>query len=408
MGLNDDGANNAASAQPEPDYAELFKEFVTQSVQATLEEIPDSALFLDEEVRQRVMHVLSYALSLVEAWPDTSKLLLKIASQMEKAGHRDDWIPYLRRGTQLSETARDTLTSANLHIQLGFLYQLRNRLEEADYCYHFSTLYFAALGDFSNQARALNQQAFVAWMQGNTEKAKQLANTALKLLPKTDVHQATGFVTLGWLAFDRQDLAMADSYFTQALTLWEIHGDKRQIARRLRELANVRQLQGHDEESIAYYERAIALFKELNDMFEQAVTEMNLGIFFLRHRSVEEAIELFRGAESIFRHFNDEMHLAINANNLGIAYREAKQFDYAISVLEKGIAHCHLLNRIDWLVDMIDELGMTQLAAGNPFKAYKLFQQAQLHLQSAEKQLTYPHLTETIATHLQLVSSQIS
>ncbi len=407
MEMSDDGGNNAPLEQPEPDYAELFKEFVAQSVRVTLAEIPADALFLDEEVRQRVMHVLSFALNLVAVWPATRELLLKIAPQMEKAGHRDDWIPYLRRATQLSDQVQDENASADLYIQLGFLHQLRNRFNDAEACYHLSALRATAHGDLGKQARALNQQAFIAWMQGDGERAAQLANTALALLPETDVRQATGFVVLGWLAFDRQNLTVAETYFANALALWQAQGDQRQIARRLRDLANVRQLQKRDEAAITLYEQAMALFEKVNDPFEAAVTKMNFGIFFIQRHQCQEAIALFISAESTFRYLHDDLHLAINSNNLGIAYRDAGHYDQAIIAFERGIELCRSLNRTDWLVNMMDELGMTQVAAGNSVKAHELFQKALHHLQSVKKGSGYQYLSETLIAHLQLASSKI-
>lgn len=401
------GNRSSPEDNPLPNYPALFQQYIRRSVAAARQTVESNPAVLLTEVCERALHVLSFALLVPEAWPDTRDLLLLMAPHLEKAGHREDWIPYLVKGVQQSQTLGDNRATAELNIQLGFLYQLCNRFYDADQCFSNSAACFNELDDLKNKARAFNQQAFVAWLQGHYDKARRLANEALILLPEEDVRQATGYVVLGWLAFDGQNLTQAETYFAQALTLWKAQGEQRQIARRLRDLANVLQLQGRDEEAVILYEQAIGQFKEINDAFEQAVTKMNLGIFYLLHHQSEKAITLFTNAESVFRQVHDQLHLTIISNNLGIAYRELGQFDSAEAVLKRGIDLCCLLNRTDWLVTMIDEMGMTYLAAGRPSEALQQFQQALQQLEFMANEPSYQQLIETVAGHFQLALSQI-
>ena len=387
---------------PLPDYPDLFRQYVARSVAITYAAVAADPITLADEIRTQALHVLSFALRLAEAWPATRDLLLLLAPKMEKAGYRDDWIPYLKMGLQQSHVLGDTTVMAELNLQVGLLYQLRAQLAQAYHYYQASAICFATTGDTHNQARALNQQAFVAWLQRRHAEALQLTDVTLQLLPENDVRRATGYVVRGWIAIDNHDFEVAERYFTQALQLWQAQGDQRQIARRLRDLADVLQLQEHYQAAIDYYTQAIDLFTGIQDRFELAVTQINLGVIYLLHQQMEKALRCFAATESVFRQLQDHLNLANVYTNQGIAYRNLGQFTRSIAVLHKSIELFVNLNRTDRQVNALDELGMSYLAAGKVSEATVSLEQALTCLQKMEKEPGYRQQWEAVHAHLQL------
>ena len=68
---------SATSAGVAPDYVALFVEYVLRSVQAAFTRVQqDDTPVLEEETRERALHVLSFALRLPAAWSQTRDLLL--------------------------------------------------------------------------------------------------------------------------------------------------------------------------------------------------------------------------------------------------------------------------------------------------------------------------------------------
>jgi hypothetical protein len=71
---------SAARVDSASGYATLFVKNVLRSVRATLTRVQqDTNPVLIEETRARALHVLSFALRLPAAWPQTRDLLLALA-----------------------------------------------------------------------------------------------------------------------------------------------------------------------------------------------------------------------------------------------------------------------------------------------------------------------------------------
>jgi len=303
------------------DYPALFGDYLGRSLDYVLAAVRATATLLPDDLREQALHTLRFALDLTPAWLLTRDLLLVMAPKMEQAGFRDEWLPYLEAGLRQSQRIGDGRAEAELTLEIGYVFQLRGKLSLARTHYTASASIFEKVGATHRQALSVNRQAFIAWLQRRYEEIPGLIELASKLLPEDDPERATSYVVLGWVALDRRDWQTGVAYFAQALQLWQKRGDKREIARRLRDLASALQMQQQYAESIVHYQRAIDLFDEVEDIFEQAVAKMNLGVVYLSVGQMHEAATLFALAEPIFRRVQDVEHLAMLYNNQGIVYR---------------------------------------------------------------------------------------
>lgn len=382
-------------------YAALFRQNIVRGVQATLRQMPQGDALLSADEKAQALHALDFGLELADAWPHVRDLMLHIASKMEQAGHRGIWLGYLERGVKQADKVEDRAALAKLLLQLGYLNQLKSNYDAAYVHYRSSAEIFLATDDIGNYVRALNQQAFVAWLQRRPAEAQALTNVVLELMAPNDPKCATSYSVRGWLALDKSDWYTAEANFTLALELWEKEGDKRQIARRLRDLCNSLYPQKRFAEAIEQNKRALALFRQIDDRYEWAVTQMNLGAVYLEMKKPSEALPLFEELEKPFVDLQDILHLAMLYHNWGIAHRDVGGFTSAEEKLSEAINRYQSLHRTDLQVNALDDLGVAYALSGQPIQAIATFEQAMVYLTTIESAPGYQRLADTVHAHLE-------
>lgn len=350
--------------------------------------------------RQWLMHLLDYALKLPTRWSLTSQVLIKAAAKMEQAGHRRDWLPYVMQGIDVSRSLGDGATAAELHLKAGILYQLLGDYENAVIQLTASVDAFCSLSDQPNQARAINRLAYVARLQRRHTEAARLAAEALALLATTDPERGSCYTVLGAIAFDLGQSEEAVHHFQQALACWQPEGNKRMIARRLRDLGPALRAQQRYVEAMRCYEEAILLFDEIDDLTQQAVTRTNLGVVYTAIGQPEQAIALYRQAEPIFQQTFDERQLAILFNNLGLAYQALQQIELAQTAYRQSIAHWGAVGDIASTVATMDGLGSLYMEKKAYADAVAIFQQACTLLEQIQEEATIASLLQGVKRHL--------
>jgi tetratricopeptide (TPR) repeat protein len=382
-------------------YTETFRNYIHWGTEHALAQVQATPGLLSDEVRTQALHLLSYALDLADAWPSARDLLLAMAPKMEMAGHRDSWIVYLKKGLAQGAAVGDRIAEAQLHRQLAFLLQLRSKFDQARFHYTASAMSFAEAGDPYRQAQVLGRLAHIEYWNGDPQEALALVQTVFAILSPADPERAICHLTLGWYAYHSHDYRDAQHHFAVALAFAEQQNDQRQIARRLRDLGNTLQGQRRYKESLACYLRANTLFTQLQDHYEQAVTNMNLAALYLLQEMPHEALELLLPAEVVFQGVQDQLHMALVQLNQGIAYRDIGEFEQAESLLVLAIEQWHLTGSMGMLVNTLNELGILYLKQCFIVKAEAVLQQAIKHLHQLQGQPGYEYYLATVLANLQ-------
>ena len=234
----------------------------------------------DEEARIQAMHTLTFALRVPALWDLTRQLLLKLSPKMEQAGHRSDWLVYLAEATTLSEQRTDWATAAECTLQRGLLHRLLSEFPLAIEQLQRSVALWQQIGAGRDQARALNELAWVAYLQNQTGPATTYVEQALALLPAADPERAMCYRVQGMIAIAHERWAEAEAYHRQALTIFATGGDDRKAAWSLQNLAYALRGQKRFEEAIEYYEQAAVLLLEEGDLYHWSTVQMNLGITY--------------------------------------------------------------------------------------------------------------------------------
>lgn len=385
---------------PEPDYADLFKTYVLQSVESTLATFAADAVHDWDAARARALHVLSFSLALAEAWPATRDLLLQLAPKMEQAGHRDDWLPDLERGVARSQAQHDHLAEAELARFIGELLRLRSKFDLARQWLDRSVTIFAALGADQGHARTLNELAFVAWQQHRYDEAEALAQRALTLLDANDPERATCFSRLGLVATDRQQWSEAERYHRTALEIRQQQGDQRKIAWSLQNLGYALRGQGKFTEAIVSYQEAIAILEEIQDQANVAITRMNLSTVYSLNKQTTKALEIYGLAENTFRRLYDLQNLAKVLTCKGLDYLVLRDWLQAESNFIASSTLFQQIGDVEWRLNALDGLGLAYLNQNRYAEAGTIFQLILDELPQIAGTPMHDYLASLLPTHV--------
>lgn len=393
-----------------PDYAVLFQEHVGRSLARCMAAATAQDKLPALKEREQALLTLSYALKLEQTWPAARDLLLALAPAMERAGHRDDWVPYLEEGIAASRRLGDAPAEAELCWHLGVILERRSNYPAARDQFAASAARFSALADRRGQARALNRLAFVACLQRESEDAKRLAAITANLVPEDDSERGYCDFVWGHVALDTDDWQAAHDHFSQALARWENGADRRMVAWGLTNLGIAKRRLGDDAGAVAAYQQAIELFNEVEDPVHEAVARMNLGNVYLMAGDAQRALEHYLAAEPVFQLVQGMLRLASVYLNIGMAYRRLQQWSDAQRTLQASITLNEQLHLPAAVANVTDELALTYQDQGLLAQAIAGFEQALRWLPAdpvyeAQRQSIAEHLLEAQAIAAQQLAA---
>ncbi len=384
------------------DFPALFRAYLHNSVEEALRQVRTQPHLVQERMaRETVLHILSFALESPPVYNMVREMVQRLTPLMEQAGLWESWLLLLQRAITQAQGQQDQRAEADWRFWLGQLHQNRSEFAAAQTQWEAAVKLFAALGDAPNQAKTLNRLAYLARLERRHADGETLVTAALQLLPSAAPERSFSYFVQGVLAFDKADWSSAVSYLQASLTLSEQQGDKVTIARRLRNLGPALRAMGGYAEAIACYERAIALFGEVYDPVQQAVTRMNLGVVYLMTEQPPLALACFSAAEAVLREAQDYWHLAMLYTNQGLAYRLDRQWAQARSCFETALALWTRLGSIESQVNALDELACTYLAQGDAPAALLVLQQGFDRLSQMGQDPAYATHYENLSRHRQ-------
>ena len=383
-----------------PDFPEIFRQYIANSVQATLADIPQDDSLLTADTRDRALHVLSFALKLEVVWPSTRDLLLLLAPKLEQAGYRDDWWPYLEAGVKLSQRCGDRLAEAELRLQVGRLYHLRSQFDAAGQQFAISLTRFCTLGDLQGQARAHNAFAWLGHLQHRYVEATQHVEQSLALLSDVDPERAMSCLIQGMLAIDQRRWQEAEALHRKALTLFERQEEHRRIAWSMQNLAYALRGQKRFEEAISYYEQAVKRLDQLADIHSLGMVQMNLGSTYYYSNKPSEALIHYKQAKLIFNRLHDELNTAKVYTGLGLGYLALQMYIEAEDAFSNSIRLFRALKDNSLRLNSVDGLVMTYLASKQYRQAAEVTEQALGELSTIADAPNYAYLLQSLNQHL--------
>jgi tetratricopeptide (TPR) repeat protein len=382
------------------DFPARFKTYVVRSVHAALTRVKEQPPLLPDEVRERALHVLTYAFKLPEAWPGTRELLLALLPKMELIGHSGEWMDCLTQGARYSRACGDNEAAAEFSWQLGYLYRQQSQFEQARKRLLASAEGFTQINQARGQARALNELAFVACLQHQYTEAKQIVETSLQLLDRTDPERAMSYRVLGVIAIEHNCWQEAEDYHRKSLHLSDKEGNQRRIAWCLQNLGYALRGQARFAEAIDCFERALAILNSIRDTYHWAIVQMNIGLLYYYQNQAGEALRCYLQSIEVFRKARDNLYLAKAHNNLGLAYWSLNKWPHAEQAFLNSIHLYASLGDESWRLNAADGLAMTYLAQKLYAQAIAVLEPAIAALPQVVDTPNYDYLQRSLTEHL--------
>ncbi|HQY90018.1 tetratricopeptide repeat protein [Caldilinea sp.] len=311
------------------DYPAIFRLYIMRSITDVLRALDTSTYRMNEAIRERSLHLLSFGLGLAESWLVTQELMALLASRMESAGYRHEWIAVLERGIEVAKTYHDQPVLARLHLRLGRLYDLMNMRAEAKRHLEISYQISSAQGDSELIATSLQRLAFVSLLETNLPQAKRLSNEALELLDEEAPQRADSHLVLGWVALRNNETQIAEDHFGTAFRLRWREGKAIYIAQTLREIGSGHIFVQQWRQAIAHLDQAVNLFDQEGDALQAAICKMHRGVAYSAIGKHEKSLEDYNGVLQVFQSVSDVAGLIDLYNNRGNVLAEMMRYDDA-------------------------------------------------------------------------------
>ena len=270
--------------------------------------------------RQNLYRAVEFGLGMTETWPETVELILQALPLIDRRGYWHEWIPLL-------EKARDSCGDGDLHIygrildQLGILYRRNQQLAQAIATHEEEALIGQRLQDKWRLAHAHINLGSVYRLQRRYDDAEKhilLALENFRAISAPIVKFAFVHVNLGLIAQARGQWPPAEDHYRQAISLWRDANSPANLAMSLKLLGQVLRATNRVAEAEEAFQEALAVLKPTPLALDKSKVLGEIGILHFSQKDYAQAMRYFLLANS------DELR---QSGNL---------FDQAISAQQPG------------------------------------------------------------------------
>jgi serine/threonine protein kinase/tetratricopeptide (TPR) repeat protein len=174
---------------------------------------------------------------------------------------------------------------------------------------------FQRLNDPAGEVTALRVLGTIANRKGEYAVARPYFEHGLEILPKNHYLEPELIGDLEVIAEAEGDYALAEKLSHQALDMFQALGDKIGVADCYMKLGIIHGKQNLTAESKAYYEKTLAINRELALVNNVAITLLNLGISNKNLGDYESSLACYMESSSIFEQSGMRMGVGVNHIN---------------------------------------------------------------------------------------------
>lgn len=245
---------------------------------------------------------------------------------------------YYARALRLFLENRDSKGAGAAYDNLGYICEILNRQEEAEYCYRRALVHRELANDKDGLANTYNNLGYLLNMQGNVQAIGYLTESLKlreELKNKEDI--AHSLNNLGAIYQEQGEYEKAMEYHLRALKLREEIQDKTGQQYSLINIAHGYGIKKQYAKSVSYFERAIALSRELEDQLTLAHALNLMGNLQAENNEPEKALACYREALHIFEQTKNSKGLSGSYRNIGSLYEKKGQMAEAVFYYEKSL-----------------------------------------------------------------------
>jgi len=239
------------------------------------------------------------------------------------------------------------------------------------------------VGDAYGQAESFLQWGEAIEMQGPLDIPRQKYTAALEIaraigddVPDAARLEGRSLALLGRLAWRSGEIALADSYYRQALALERARGDLLAEGHLLTALGANAGLRGELDEAEGYFGQAQALYRRISNRHREAGIQQHLGRLRFASGRYEEAAALFQRAARRFRDSGDHCSEGDGLRALGEVRLRLGRPDEARRLAGQALAMAQAANDRRHASAALRLLGNVERFRGRFVEAGQRFQEA--------------------------------
>ncbi|QSE96064.1 tetratricopeptide repeat-containing sensor histidine kinase [Fulvivirga lutea] len=216
------------------------------------------------------------------------------------------------------------------------------------------------------------------WIKGNIEESLANYQEALDLAItlKEYRHEATLYNNMAVVHNDQGEYYIALNLFFEGLKVLEESEIKELIPSFIQNIGDTYKDLEDYENAIRYTEKAISLFRELNNETGLAVCINNLGEIYTIQGKYERALSNLMESRNLFIKYDNTRGESITTRNIGDIYLKTGRLEAAKSELLKAMRLFMQLDNQHGLAHTLNQLGQLEFENGNKTKALDYFNEA--------------------------------
>ena len=204
--------------------------------------------------------------------------------------------------------------------------------------------------DALSVATKLKDASEISWSNANIARSYENLNSgdsALKYIRRSyqliSQNEAVKFkfavlVLYGNAFMDIPDYDSAGFYYTKALDIALLTGNKTRLGAAYNNLANINHNNGNLQKSYEQYLLALNNFEATGDIKNQAIALNNIALINKDLGHFESSVKYLLKAVEVNKSIGDNYNLSMNYTNIGVSYKEMEDYDLAFEYYDKSIA----------------------------------------------------------------------
>ena len=181
----------------------------------------------------------------------------------------------------------------------------------------------------------------------------------------TQQSEALACRSRGWVFYVRREYSLALIQFQRAVALYEILGERIDMAIVMGNMGILHEGTGNLTSAIEFYHRALALHEELGSHQSVAIVTGNLGVVYLNIGDFPTALSHFHRALAYHEARNNHKGVAIGTANIGNVYNSTCDYPAALDHYHRALALYEVLGDLSGVALVTANIGLVHMNTGD-------------------------------------------
>jgi CHAT domain-containing protein/tetratricopeptide (TPR) repeat protein len=312
---------------------------------------------------------------------DTPVALFEQAEKLrgdQRKRSSEEAIQKYRLSAELYRISGDLTRAAAAFRSAGEVHQILGDSRSALDCYGQALVLSRKAKSSLEEGRIRNDSSYAHFLQGDTQLAHAEALAALRIAQKlanSSLH-AQALSNLGEAIYNLGDIATAEKYQQEALSLWTGLGDQSGRGLTLIALGYYSSLQAKPRPAISYFQQAVEAARSANNLRIEALALTGLANVTAKAGNKQEALAEYLRAEELVGLTGDRICAGSILAGIGFVYFSMGDPKGAQRYVERSVATFEAINASWGIAEAKLDLGRVQNSLHDDNKALQTLKEA--------------------------------